>query len=88
MLTPGTVLSDNLLESRQNNFIAAVHPVGKDQVALAWLDLSTGEFFIGGAAATFLEDELRRIIEPDPANTTLEGKIRIQCPECGTTGSL
>ncbi len=61
VLTPGTVLSDNLLESCRNNFIAALHPLGKDRVALAWLDLSTGEFFVAGAALAFLEDELRRI---------------------------
>ncbi len=61
VLTPGTVLSDNLLESRQNNYIVALHPSGKEQTALAWLDLSTGEFFIGGTSTAFLEDELRRI---------------------------
>ncbi|MBW7997228.1 MAG: DNA mismatch repair protein MutS, partial [Candidatus Glassbacteria bacterium] len=61
VLTPGTVLSENLLESRQNNYLAAIHPAGKEQVALSWLDLSTGEFYLGGTSLDYLEDELCRI---------------------------
>ncbi len=42
--TPGTSLSDKILENRENNFLAAIHFASKE-TGLALLDLSTGEFF-------------------------------------------
>lgn len=44
LLTPGTVTEDEMLPSRQNNFLAAV-VVAKDHWGLAYADISTGEFF-------------------------------------------
>ncbi|MBK9569072.1 MAG: DNA mismatch repair protein MutS [Chitinophagaceae bacterium] len=46
MVTPGTTVNDKLLEHHSNNFLAAVHFAEKDQYGLAFLDISTGEFFI------------------------------------------
>ena len=43
VITPGTVLEDDLLHSNQSNFLVAVYPV-KDRFGLALLDLSTGDF--------------------------------------------
>jgi len=45
LLTPGTTTNDKLLENESNNFLAAVHFV-EDNLGLAFLDISTGEFFI------------------------------------------
>ncbi|HLA41010.1 MAG TPA: DNA mismatch repair protein MutS, partial [Candidatus Glassbacteria bacterium] len=70
VLTPGTLLNENLLESARNNFIAALHPAGGEMVSLAWLDLSTGEFFISSCRIDLLADELRRI---GPKEILLEG---------------
>jgi DNA mismatch repair protein MutS len=42
LITPGTLTEDSLLDSRSNNYLAALCDVA-GQLALAWLDLSTGE---------------------------------------------
>jgi DNA mismatch repair protein MutS len=46
MITPGTTVNDKLLEHHSNNFLAAIHFADNDQYGLAFLDISTGEFFI------------------------------------------
>lgn len=46
MVTPGTAVNDKLLEHHSNNFLAGVHFADNDQYGLAFLDISTGEFFI------------------------------------------
>lgn len=47
IVTPGVVTTDNVLQSKQNNFLAAVYPQakGENRYGLALLDLSTGEFY-------------------------------------------
>ena len=45
LVTPGVALSDNVLSSKENNFLAAVN-FGKSSVGLALLDISTGEFLL------------------------------------------
>src|SRR5688500_16013435 len=42
-VTPGTVLQDGLLSSRRNTFVVALSPLEDGRLALAALDLSTGE---------------------------------------------
>ncbi|MET0391827.1 MAG: DNA mismatch repair protein MutS [Chitinophagaceae bacterium] len=46
MVTPGTAINDKLLEHNNNNFLAGIHFAGDDRFGLAFLDISTGEFFI------------------------------------------
>ena len=46
MVTPGTAVNDKLLEHRSNNFLAGIHFSENDEYGLAFLDISTGEFFI------------------------------------------
>ena len=43
MVTPGVSLNDNVLEHRENNFLACVH-IEKSAAGVAFLDISTGEF--------------------------------------------
>jgi DNA mismatch repair protein MutS len=43
LVTPGVSINDNILNYRENNFLAAVH-FGKGAVGVAFLDISTGEF--------------------------------------------
>ena len=45
LVTPGTLSEEALLDARANNFLAALAPVG-DDLALAWLDMSTGVFAV------------------------------------------
>jgi len=44
LVTPGVAISDNVLEHKENNFLAAVH-LDKNVAGIAFLDISTGEFF-------------------------------------------
>ncbi len=46
MVTPGTTVNDKLLEHHSNNFLAGIHFSENDHFGLAFLDISTGEFFI------------------------------------------
>ena len=66
LVTPGTLTEDTLLDARRNNFLCAlfVSPKAKgeaDRLALASIDISTGEFLIGDIAAAELPAELARI---------------------------
>jgi DNA mismatch repair protein MutS len=44
LVTPGLSFNDNVLERKQNNFLAAVY-AGKNAFGIAFLDVSTGEFY-------------------------------------------
>ena len=46
MVTPGTAVNDKILDHHSNNFLAGIHFAENDQYGLAFLDISTGEFFI------------------------------------------
>lgn len=46
MVTPGTATNDKILEHSSNNFLAGIHFADNDQYGLAFLDISTGEFFV------------------------------------------
>ncbi|MDD5456516.1 MAG: DNA mismatch repair protein MutS [Candidatus Margulisbacteria bacterium] len=47
ILTPGTVLEDNLLQSQENNYLMAIsNDTLKNNFGLAYCDISTGEFFV------------------------------------------
>ena len=43
LVTPGVSMNDNVLNNKENNFLASVH-FGKSNVGVAFLDISTGEF--------------------------------------------
>ncbi len=45
LITPGVSFSDNVLNHKENNFLAAIH-LEKQAVGVALLDVSTGEFFV------------------------------------------
>jgi len=45
LITPGVALNDNILEHRENNFLASVHFAKNEMCGIAFADISTGEFF-------------------------------------------
>jgi len=72
-VTPGSVLADDWLERRRNNFLLAVDPRGAP-AGLAALDLTTGELLLETAAAEELPAVLARYEAPEvvlPAGTLL-----------------
>jgi DNA mismatch repair protein MutS len=46
VVTPGVTTDDALLEHNQNNFLATIAYGKNDHIGLAFLDISTGEFFV------------------------------------------
>lgn len=46
IVTPGVAISDNLLDIKSNNFLAALHYGKRGQLGIALLDISTGEFLV------------------------------------------
>ncbi len=62
LVTPGTLTEDTLLESRANNYVAALAATkGNQEMALAWADISSGEFSVAMTDAKNLASELARL---------------------------
>ena len=59
LVTPGTLTEESLLEARRHNFLAAFATV-RDDCALAWVDISTGEFRVMPCPEPRLAPELAR----------------------------
>lgn len=54
LVTPGVAMGDNVLNYKENNFLAAVH-FGKAACGVAFLDISTGEFLTGEGTYDYVE---------------------------------
>lgn len=53
LVTPGVSFNDNVLEKKQNNFLASLH-VDKHSVGVAFLDISTGEFYAAQGSENYI----------------------------------
>jgi len=62
LVTPGTATQEKLLENRNNNYLAAIHEVNA-MGGMAFLDLSTGEFFVTEGPADYV-DQLLQTLNP------------------------
>jgi DNA mismatch repair protein MutS len=58
LVTPGVALNDQVLNSKSNNFLAAVH-FGKKENGVAFLDVSTGEFYIAQGNTEYIDKLLQ-----------------------------
>ena len=54
LVTPGVSINDKVLEQRENNFLAAIHLTEK-QSGIAFLDISTGEFYVAEGNDEYLD---------------------------------
>ena len=54
LVTPGVAINDNVLNYKENNFLAAVH-FGKGACGVAFLDISTGEFLTAEGTFDYVE---------------------------------
>lgn len=54
LVTPGVSINDNVLNHRENNFLAALH-FGKQITGIAFLDISTGEFLTAEGGNDYIE---------------------------------
>ena len=60
LVTPGVAMNDNVLNYKENNFLAAVH-FGKQSIGVAFLDISTGEFLTGDGTNDYIEKLLTNL---------------------------
>ena len=60
LVTPGTLTEDSLLEARRHNYLVAWAEV-RDEAALAWADISTGELRVMACPLVRLAPELARL---------------------------
>ncbi|MFT5539670.1 MAG: DNA mismatch repair protein MutS, partial [Alphaproteobacteria bacterium] len=60
LITPGTLTEETLLDHTRNNFLVALADA-QGAMALAWLDISTGEFVIGSVTPAALSAEIARL---------------------------
>ena len=71
LVTPGVATSDKLLEHNSNNFLAALHfqdvgpdgAAGREKIGIAFLDISTGEFFVAEGDKEYA-DKLLQSLKP------------------------
>lgn len=54
LVTPGIAMSDNVLNYKENNFLAAIH-FGRTACGISFLDISTGEFLTGEGTYDYVE---------------------------------
>src|SRR5690606_31684995 len=89
LVTPGLSFNDNVLEKRQNNYLASIH-FSKDEYGISFLDLSTGEFLVAQGSAQYVE-KLLQSFQPseviyskknrDNFQQILKEKFNINCLE-------
>jgi DNA mismatch repair protein MutS len=94
LVTPGTITEERLLDSNRNNYLASLVRVaasaGGDGHALAWVDISTGEFRIsecgpGGLSALLARVEPREVLLPERLAEDSEIRNAISAIEAAPT---
>ncbi len=87
LVTPGTITEDNLLDAKQHNFLASLTRIkSSHEMALAWVDISTGEFFVTTTDIDRLSAELARLGPKEivfPDSFLSDGEISTSLLECG-----
>ena len=58
LVTPGVSMNDEVLQSKSNNFLAAIH-FGKKALGVAFLDVSTGEFLVSQGNDEYIDKLLQ-----------------------------
>ena len=74
LVTPGVSLNDNVLEQKENNFLAAVH-LTNGISGISLLDISTGEFFIARGNKDYI-DKLLQGFAPSEVIVQRQNRIR------------
>ncbi|PFH54668.1 hypothetical protein AMATHDRAFT_72435 [Amanita thiersii Skay4041] len=78
IVTPGTLIDESFLNPFENNYVLALssdadYSTSRNALGLAWMDVSTGEFFSKSSTYENLQDELARI---NPKEVVLEEHLR------------
>jgi len=74
LVTPGVALNDEVLQSKTNNFLAAVH-FGKKIIGISFLDVSTGEFITSQGNHEYV-DKLLQNFNPSEVLVQKDHKLK------------
>ena len=58
LVTPGVAMNDEVLQSKTNNFLAAIH-FGKKHLGVSFLDISTGEYLVAEGNSEYIDKLLQ-----------------------------
>ncbi|APY09670.1 DNA mismatch repair protein MutS [Winogradskyella sp. J14-2] len=72
LVTPGVALNDDILHSKSNNFLCAVH-FDKTYIGISFLDISTGEFLTSQGDAEYIDKLLQNF---NPSEVLISKKCR------------
>ncbi|MGY5846469.1 DNA mismatch repair protein MutS [Salegentibacter sp. HM20] len=72
LVTPGVAMSDEVLQSKSNNFLCAVH-FGKKQLGVSFLDVSTGEFLTAQGSSEYIDKLLQNF---NPSELLIQKKFK------------
>lgn len=78
LVTPGVSINDNILNHKENNFLAALH-FSKDTCGIALLDISTGEFMTAEGPADYMDKLLNNF---SPKEVLVERNYKKRFEEC------
>lgn len=85
LVTPGVSINDNILDHRENNFVAALHFAKGGIIGVAFLDISTGEFLTAEGTADYVDKLLGNFA---PKEVLVERGNRGKIEECFTARYL
>ncbi len=78
LVTPGVSINDNILNHKENNFLAAIHFV-KDKCGISFLDISTGEFLTAEGTVDYIDKLLNNF---SPKEVLIERNNKKKFEEC------
>lgn len=83
LVTPGVSLNDNVLDKRNNNYLASIY-FDKEKTGVAFLDVSTGEFLVSSGSNVYSENLVQsfspsEILYPKPQKHIFTEKFGEKC---------
>lgn len=78
LVTPGVSINDNILNHKENNFLAAIH-FAKSGCGISFLDISTGEFLTAEGSIDYIDKLLNNFF---PKEVLVERNNRKKFEEC------
>ena len=77
LVTPGVALNDEVLQSKTNNFLAAIH-FGKKLIGISFLDVSTGEYLIAQGNEEYIDKLLQNF---NPSEVLVQKQYKLKFVE-------
>ncbi|YCJ91524.1 MAG: DNA mismatch repair protein MutS [Candidatus Karelsulcia muelleri] len=59
IITPGVIINSEVLEAKKSNFLAAIQ-IETNKIGISFLDISTGEFFVGEGSKSYIDQFLNK----------------------------